>query len=79
MKLTKGLNVNNSNEAIVPVELKQIAYSTYKDPITNEYVVAQIKFDSETGTVGKLEVVHRDVEKTLAQERFRINVAKTLF
>jgi hypothetical protein len=62
-----------------PVEMNNTAYSIYRDPVTSQWVLGEIKFDPVSGTSNAPKIIEADLNKGLIQERFKIAVARTFF
>lgn len=61
------------------IELPDNAFSLIKNITTGDWEVINIKFDPVTKTVGQLEIVSKEKERSVAQERFKILVANNVF
>lgn len=59
------------------VELNHVAYGLEKDKKTGRYHIVKIKYDFETGTVGSVEKVGEGDDRSIAIERFKIELAKS--
>lgn len=65
--------------SINTVEKRDVGMSLTKDRLTGEWVVVRIRYDLETGEVSPPEEVVRELDRGVAQERFKIVVAQELF
>lgn len=74
-KETEEANGNVLN----PVELKDVALSIVKDTVNNDWVVVKIQYDFKSKKMSEPEVLVRERELSIIQERFRILVAQLIF
>lgn len=74
-KQTQEVDGNSINT----VEKRDIGMSLTKDRLTGEWVVVRIRYDLETGDVSSPEEVVRELDRGIAQERFKILVAQEIF
>lgn len=65
--------------SINTVEKRDVGMSLTKDRLTGEWVVVRIRYDLETGEVSPPEEVVRELDRGVAQERFKIVIAQELF
>jgi len=68
---------NEIFKADIPVvkELKEVAISVFRNPKTNRWAVATVKFDYITGTFGKVDIIEESTERIEVLERARVQFA----
>ena len=74
-KQTEEVDGNSVNT----VEKRDVSMSLTKDRLTGEWVVVRIRYDLETGSTSPPEEVVRELDRGVAQERFKIIVANEIF
>ena len=76
-KEVKEIKEAAKEEIKVAPDLKNVAYGVIQDPKTSRWHVATIRYNAN-GDVGDVQLRGHGDDKSIAQERFKIDVANEL-
>lgn len=72
-------NDQSGSTKLKTLELKSVAVSVLRHPVTQNWMLVQIPFDFATNTFGEMTIVEQNTDRSEIQYRFRVVTGDTFF